>query len=239
MKPATEPIILFQRPYQGKPVECIAKTGAGALNIEAARIGDELLSATRRGVSRIGTFEGADGNETPERIGRWPANFVLTTEAAKRLKTEGEYFHTYDWSLEIEEQLANADPVHYEAKASTSEREAGLDHLLPRKVNDGRQTPIDNPYQRGETERLNEHPTVKPIGLTEWLAKLLLPPKEYGPRRILIPFAGSGSEMIGAYRAGWEYVYGIEMSMQYAAIARARLHYWRMQGVQLPLFDAA
>lgn len=293
MKPAVEPIILFQRPYQGKPVECITSTGAGSLNIDAARIaGSWERSTPHKNDIRGGNYVSSAGRPVievePQEShpgGRWPANFVLSEDCAERLDAQsghlvsGEgaiiksasaengyrpsvygkesrpegtemikygdeggasrFYHTYNWQLEVDEQIACADPVHYEAKASTSEREAGLDHLLPKKVNDGRQTPIDNPYQRGETERLNEHPTVKPIGLTEWLAKLLLPPKEYGPRRILVPFAGSGSEMIGAYRAGWEYVYGIELNRQYAEIAKARLHYWRMQGVQLPLFDAA
>lgn len=139
------------------------------------------------------------------------------------------FFFTYDWSLEIAEQLAAADPVRYEAKASTTEREAGLAHLARQKVNDGRDTPIDNPYQRGETQRLNPHATVKPIALTEHLARLLLPPTNYH-RRLLVPFAGVGSEMIGAYRAGWDFIQGIELSPEYAAIAQARLDYWLHYG---------
>lgn len=39
MKPALEPIIVFQKPYAGKPVECITATGAGALWIDGGRIG--------------------------------------------------------------------------------------------------------------------------------------------------------------------------------------------------------
>lgn len=58
-----------------------------------------------------------------------------------------------------------------------------------------------------------------------WLATLLLPPKrEDGePRRLLVPFSGSGSEMIGAERAGWEEILGIEADPHSCAVARARL----------------
>jgi len=45
LKPSVEPLIIFQKPYSGKPVENIVATGAGALNIDGGRIpladGDE------------------------------------------------------------------------------------------------------------------------------------------------------------------------------------------------------
>lgn len=40
---------------------------------------------------------------------------------------------------------------------------------------------------------------------------------------LLVPFSGSGSEMIGALRAGWEVVEGIELQEDYRQIARNRL----------------
>lgn len=67
---------------------------------------------------------------------------------------------------------------------------------------------------------------MKPIRLTEYLARLILPPPLQEPRRLLIPFAGSGSEMLGARLAGWDVVHGIEQSADYADIARARLAWW-------------
>ena len=76
------------------------------------------------------------------------------------------------------------------------------------------------------------HPTHKPLKLARYLATLLLPPDAYAPRRILVPFSGSGSEMIGASLAGWEYVHGIEQSAEYVEIARARLSHWCAEPVQ-------
>jgi hypothetical protein len=93
-------------------------------------------------------------------------------------------------------------------------------------VNDGRITPIDNPYQRGETERFNIHATIKPISLIKHLATLLLPPAEYAPRRILVPFSGAGSEVIACHLAGWESITGIELEAAHVEIARHRLEWW-------------
>ena len=83
------------------------------------------------------------------------------------------------------------------------------------------------------------HPTHKPIALVRWLATLLLPPAEYAPRRILVPFAGSGSEMIGCGLAGWDEIVGVELMPEYADIAEARLAYWLQEPVQLPLIAEA
>lgn len=80
----------------------------------------------------------------------------------------------------------------------------------------------------------NPHPCIKPISLCKWLATLLLPPAAYAPRRILVPFSGSGSEMIGCGLAGWEEVTGIEQDAEYCDIAEARLAYW-LQRIQLEL----
>ena len=43
----------------------------------------------------------------------------------------------------------------------------------------------------------NLNPTFKPVDLNRWLASMLLPPASVQPRRLLVPFAGVGSEMIG------------------------------------------
>lgn len=69
----------------------------------------------------------------------------------------------------------------------------------------------------------NGHPTVKPLSLTKYLATLIKPPTG---GRLLVPFSGSGSEMIGALQAGWEYVEGVELTEEYIPIAEARIDYW-------------
>jgi hypothetical protein len=88
---------------------------------------------------------------------------------------------------------------------------------------DRKQVKTNNP----RTPPRNTHPCCKPITLTQYLATLLLPPDAYAPRRILVPFAGSGSEAIGAMLAGWDEIVGVEMIGEYVSIARARLRWWQ------------
>ena len=263
LKPAAEPIIVFQKPYSGSPVDNITATGAGALNVDGGRI----VGAVQSAAGSIGFGQRDDGyvegtGRRYQSSGRWPANFALVhhpecgeqcvegcpvlaldkqagmrksgrqEEPSDAKGTEGwgsiqqnrgprgfddaggasRFFHSSDWQAEA---LEDADPVLYTAKASVSEREAGL--------GDG-------------TERRNVHPTVKPIALARWLATLLLPPEQYAPRRILIPFSGVASEMIGAGLAGWEEVQGVELSKEYADLGAIRLEHWLARGWQLPLF---
>lgn len=95
-----------------------------------------------------------------------------------------------------------ASRFFYVTKVSTKERQAGMGGAV------------------------NHHPTMRPINLARQLAKLLLPPAGLEPRRLLAPFSGSGSEMIGALQAGWDDVTGIEQSSEYADIARRRIGWW-------------
>lgn len=172
-------------------------------------------------------------SETREGFGTWKTGYSAS-EAQKNYTPSffphndsggaSRYFHQSFYTLEKLEQQA----FIYESKVSPQERDAGLEHFTPRTTNDGRNTPIDNAYQRGETERKNFHPTLKPIELTTHLARLLLPPDEYAPRRLLVPFAGTGSEMIGGVRAGWDHVEGVEMTGEYAEVAQHRLKYWSL-----------
>lgn len=285
LKPALESILIFQKPYQGKPIECITRTGAGAINIDAGRIGtDELTQHGRKG-DQFGFTSAEDSGR--DWAGRWPSNLVLshhpecngTCHEACPVRRLGEQsgesgeseghsangvYGTYDrgkdgttWQLNSAtpnraprgdsgtaarfffnadyalDRLEQSEPLIYVPKASTAEREAGLADFKSATVGDGRQTPINNAYQRGETIRRNIHPTVKPISLVRHLATLLLPPDLYAPRRLLLPFSGAGSEMIGAMLAGWEDVQGVELEAEYVAIARARIAFWQQMKYKL------
>lgn len=142
------------------------------------------------------------------------------------------FFHNSDWAHEIAERLAGVDSGYYCAKAGRRERNIGVGEPGPltehgttlRKM----QKAVDG--NKSGAAR-NTHPTIKPIGLIKHLATLLLPPDKYAPRRIVVPFSGSGSEMIGCMLAGWDEVTGIEKDTEhgYVAIAEARLAFWREQ----------
>jgi hypothetical protein len=132
------------------------------------------------------------------------------------------------------------------AKPSTSEREFGCEHLPRRSAGEttgGREDGSDGLNSpragagRGGGAR-NFHPTIKAIKLTKYFATLLLPPHREGfPRRILTPFCGSGSEMIGAMRAGWDECVGIDQDEDFVRIARARLTRWEQVSPSLDEAD--
>jgi hypothetical protein len=97
LKPAIETILVFQKPYEGKPIDDITRTGAGALNIEGGRIGtdgsDYLEKSGRPGGGEPGNggtmgpgWNNPLTHATPAESGRWPSNFLLLdAEAAARL----------------------------------------------------------------------------------------------------------------------------------------------------------
>ncbi len=91
-----------------------------------------------------------------------------------------------------------ASRFFYCAKTSQAERNAGLPELL-----------------------VNDHPTVKPIGLVRWLVRLVTPPGG----RVLDPFLGSGSTGCAAALEGFDFT-GIERLERYIAIAKPRITFW-------------
>lgn len=118
------------------------------------------------------------------------------------------FFHVSSWSLDVAERLSQADPVYYCSKSSTRERSTGL-----------------------PAGQRNTNPCVKPLQLLIWLSRLLAPPSAYAPRRLLIPFAGSGSEACAAVISEqWESVTAIEQDQSYVDIARHRVAYWQHRG---------
>jgi len=257
LKPAYEPICLAQKPRDGTFVNNALTHGCGGLAIDGSRIGVEgvwprVVSLGKSGAGDVygAGLAGSRAAGTTNQ-GRWPANVILDEDAAAVLdaqsstrpagyKTDGAHIkvaQTYDsTSFEMNANRTphrfgddgGASRFFYCPKASRKEREAGLKGFETSIVNDGRATSIDNAYQRGDTQRRNTHPTVKPIDLIRYLARLILPPprEDGAPRRILVPFSGSGSEMIGCLLAGWDEVVGIEMSEEYAEISRARIEHW-------------
>jgi site-specific DNA-methyltransferase (adenine-specific) len=106
----------------------------------------------------------------------------------------------------------------YCAKASKKERNKGLEGFEDQTTDDGRQKSIDNAFQRGETERKNNHPTVKPVALMEYLCRLITPVGG----TVLDPFMGSGTTGIACKHEGFDFI-GIEKNEEYCEIAKARI----------------
>lgn len=244
MKPGWEPCLIARKPIEGTVAENALKWGVGGLNIDGCRIEyadeeDRAAAAAAAAAQRlvhqnhgngIGEYglHGANAAASlqpyldKQALGRWPSTVCLDENAATALDEQagdrpgmsggGVHRDGYrgrtgnrgqrmnigvDSATTARGDRGGASRFLYVAKPTQSERDLGCSG--------------------------NAHPTVKPISLARWLARLALPPaRESMPRTILVPFSGSGSEIVGSLLAGWDRVIAIEREPEYIAIARAR-----------------
>jgi site-specific DNA-methyltransferase (adenine-specific) len=201
LKPAVEPIVLARKPLIGTVAANVLTHGTGALNIDASRIstnGESLNVGTPAGTSNnvLGSGLGVSSGKSQTLNGRWPANILLDEEAAAMLDEQsgdrptGEvkpYTRDSDnrvysgvWGNDVkferEASSGGASRFFYVAKASRSERNAGLER--------------------------NIHPTVKPVALMKYLIRLVVPKGG----TVLDPFLGSGTTAVAAIEEGVEWI---------------------------------
>jgi len=119
--------------------------------------------------------------------------------------------------------FGSAARFFYCAKASRRERDFGLEgEKKSIRGRDAGQDRLDVPHKTRTTPIGNPHPTVKPLELARYLARLVTPPNGI----VLDPFVGSGTTAIAALLEGFRYI-GIEREREYAAIARKRIRAWK------------
>ena len=218
LKPAHEPIVVARKPLIGTVANNVLTYGTGALNIDGSRVGT--------GTGEVRTYEVVDmrgGNYGQDKEayadrpklerttidqGRWPANVI------------------HDGS---EEEWSR---FFYCAKASKSERNAGLEGLPERETEKMDGGPFVSPTGRDSTKikMSNFHPTVKPLALMRYLIKLVTPPGG----TVLDPFLGSGSTAVAATLEGFDWI-GCEMTEDYFPIIEARVAWAVNQPKALPL----
>lgn len=114
----------------------------------------------------------------------------------------------------------------YEPKVSKTERNAGCEELEVKKF-EGRDSGQDDrnvPYKKRPEMLSNTHPTLKPISLSYRILKLFKSPND---QKIIYPFAGVQSEVIGGYKAGFTDYVGCELSDEYVNIGNSRFEHWK------------
>lgn len=257
LKPATEPICIARKPLSGTVAQNVLEHGTGGLNLDGCRIefendSDKKSSVFGRGTDIMGgnyvgaTHSTGQTNIQPNDLGRFPANVILDEYMAAEMDlqsgelTSGKPSGKRNANNNIYGQYATGQDVtgfgdtggasrfFYCAKSSTSERNAGLEQFKSVLTDDGRLKSIDNAFQRGETERQNFHPTVKPISLMRWLIRLITPKCGI----CLDPFAGSGTTGCAAAFEGIEIIL-MEMEPEYIPIIEARTIYWQKKANRL------
>ena len=223
LKPAVEPALLLRKPLEhGLTIaQNVLKHGTGALNIDGCRFGYGdpcwVGPQDRTGFRSVAGFQDSY-------VGGKIKNNVGFSENEKGR-----------WPANL----------YQCAKASRSEREAGLDHLETKsgaEVVDRKEgsAGLGNPRAgagRTADEVRNIHPTVKPIKLMRWCCRLV------GGQKgsvILDPFAGSGTTLAAALLEGFNSV-GMEMTDQYLPIIQGRINWaksqYKIENAQLKLLD--
>jgi DNA modification methylase len=164
-------------------------------------------------------FENGSVGFDPEYIGHWPQD---DGGGASKILHKCNY------------EQDDVTLYHYEPKVSGSERNAGLGGFVDKKLND-LEKDKNAIVMNSNVVAKNFHPTLKPIELNYRILKLFKLPTD---QKICYPFAGSGSEIIGGIKAGFENWVGCEINAEYVAIANARINYWKeTMWEQQSLFD--
>jgi len=244
LKPAHEPIVVARKPLIGTVAANVLTYGTGALNIDGSRVG------TGTGETKTVQYPNIRGNNynnaegTVEYIvtdqGRWPANVIHDgseevlegfpiTGSARPARTGRAGGSNSERSLGMTADHIGTWPADtggsaarffYCAKASKSERNAGLEGL-PEKPGGsnakGYTQDVANGLDRNRPVA-NFHPTVKPIALMRYLVKLVTPPNG----TVLDPFLGSGTTAVAAILEGFNWM-GCEMTEDYWPIIEARV----------------
>ena len=226
LKPAVEPALLARKPLEkGLTIaQNVLKHGTGALNVDGCRFGygDPCW---------VGGDEWTgDPNGNNEKSTYVSSVDFLSGSATKRSSRH-----------ELGRWPAN---LYQCAKASRSEREAGLSHLKAKSGADAVQRKegsagMDNPRAgagRTADEVKNFHPTVKPLKLMRWCCRLI------GGQKgsiILDPFGGSGTTGAAAILEGFDCIL-IEREAEYLPIIEGRLQWareeYKRENAQLKLW---
>jgi len=249
LKPAYEPILLVIKPNEKNYANNALKYGVSGLNIKDCKIGTEEISVHN---APKGTFAGGElnrGSDTDSyrnHTGRYPANIILDEEAGKMLDEQsgdkcgqiasttgkepsvnkknniyGDY-SGYGKASKPKDKLGGASRFFYCAKASTKERNEGLEESEKKQRDITRkhgQAGTDNPYNRGAVKMVNFHPTVKPISLLNYLCTLTKTPTGGA---VLDPFIGSGTTALACINTNRNYI-GFEINKKYYEIAIKRI----------------
>lgn len=183
--------------------------------------------------------------EFDQPTGRFPANFIHdgseevvglfpNTKSAQSMRglsgrhdvssPETQNIKPYTNTLRGHNDSGSASRFFYCAKASKAERNKGCEDMEEKNIDYGERRGQQNSLIRPDgSERKpniakNNHPTVKPIALMEYLINLV----STQGATILDPFMGSGSTGIACKKLGREFI-GIELDPEYMEIARARI----------------
>lgn len=227
LKPGVEPILLARKPMSEKTIAAnVLKWGTGALNIGGCRAptNDAWSPSSRSASDSIGTFKTGVSTTRQHEQGRWPAN-VITDGSGEVLAMFPENGPT---KARVGKRTGRTQKNGWamgEQAAVTLGRddEGGSAGRFFAACND---EGIQRFYWSAKAHKNErdgtDHPTVKPIRLMWWLARLVTPPGGL----VCDPFAGTGTTGEACAYEGLQCVL-IEMSPDYAKDIEKRMQHVR------------
>lgn len=231
LKPAVEDWWVFRKPLIGTVAANVLEHGTGGLNVDVCRVGNSKRVPGSCGTigNRVygsgigGAYSGPVGSGFDPSIGRFPPHLLLTHH-----NDCGDVCVDGCPVAEMDASAKYFPAFRYQAKPSTREKSAGLEHresmtggeATGRKDGSaGTRSPRAGAGRNGNAR--NPHPTVKPIELMRWLCRLVTPPGG----TVLDPFSGSGTTGCAAVLEGFDFI-GFEQSDEFAEVARERIRHW-------------
>ncbi len=182
LKPAHEPITIFQKPLEGTYIQNIEKYGCGGMNIDACRIptSDNLNGGAYSGGERCdGDWKEKSGfkndklKEYKQPEGRFPANIVLDEYVAQEFDQQtGINTNTRHMSYKrsgkgfVDNIPSQPEKDWFVQETGGGSRMFTVIKYCPKVA------PKERMLPNGER---NPHVTLKPVELIKWLIKLLTP----------------------------------------------------------------
>lgn len=181
LKPAHEPITVFQKPLEGTYIQNIEKYGCGGMNIDACRVGVETIKTNGK---RNGTGNSLEWSKykSPENfigeihIGRFPPNMIFDEYMAQELdqqtgisKSSGGQINSCFRSNSL---IYRTGEDKIEKKDGGYGDIGGGSRMFPIIKYCPKVSPKERLLPNGER---NPHVTLKPKELIKWLIKLVTP----------------------------------------------------------------
>jgi site-specific DNA-methyltransferase (adenine-specific) len=236
LAPSWEPALVFRRPLDGTLADNALAHGVAGLWVDGARVpahGRELKEHGRSRITRssASSYDVGIGRHTGyTNLGRWPKNAIFCCEETTCGGAEQDGEHAPGCPVyEMNEQggwRKSGGPGTARANNKNVYGRANGPRPCDGRDDEGYVSRFFYVAKVSRKERAGiPHPCMKPIKLCQQIATLLLPPprRDGRPRRILVPYSGSGSEMIGALQAGWDQVVGVELDPAWTSAARERV----------------
>jgi site-specific DNA-methyltransferase (adenine-specific) len=247
LKPAYEPIIMAIKPNEGSYAQNALKWGVAGLNIDGGRIPSSENNTAKRykyslskeqqeGSAGIGYAHKnygkyAEENSRKAELGRFPANIIL--ECICEEVKEGKHTNPECPCYMLDEQSGELKSGKLLPKHTIRKGQCGSftpnnwieKEQHPRKEYGGDKGGASRFFycakaskkERGEG---NNHPTVKPLKLMEYLCTLTKTPTG---GIVLDPYMGSGTTGVACVNTGRKFI-GIELDKNYYEIACKRIN---------------